>query len=170
MRKQFDLQYYLEHPDVKVVTRDGINVTIIDTEYQLEYKTCILAKVKVGDIQPYGDITAVKGGHVDKLIYYYTDGSFLQEGCGDSFSHFNLFLDLPDPKMRLVPLTYEDLLKRVRGGKTMWVKNSETCSYISYFDQCGNICFGDVSYSTEAMMKNAERFADDSPCWKEVEE
>lgn len=32
MKKQFDLQYYLEHPETKVVTRDGRSVRIICTD------------------------------------------------------------------------------------------------------------------------------------------
>lgn len=153
MRKQFDLKYYLEHPETKVVLRDGRNARILCTDLMSE------------DYPIAAEFIYSAGGEYE--IETYTRDGKVVKNSSNEYSQ-DLFFELPDSIKKRVPLTYEDLLERVRDGKTMWVKNSETCSYISYFDQCGNICFGDVSYSTEAMMKNVERFADDSPCWKEV--
>lgn len=104
MRKQFDLNYYLEHPDTKVVTREGNNVRIICTDAKKEY--FIVALVEITEID-------------EEVACYECDG----KGIGYVGDNFDLFFDLPEPEKKRVPLTHEDLLQRVKEGKTMWTIN-----------------------------------------------
>lgn len=87
----------------------------------------------------------------------------------------DLFFDLPDPEKKKVPLTYDDLLERVKAGKTMWlVRDQNTVYNIVDFDvESVYYIFGEVeevrNVSYEVLM-NGITFADGTPCWKEVEE
>lgn len=161
MKKQFDLQYYMDHPDVKVVTRLGQPVRIICTD------------AKSTDPDSYKIIGLVSyDGCEDEIIYRYkSDGSFLEGREHTS----DLFFDIPDPVKKRVPLTFEDMVERIKSGKIMWlVRDSNTIYNIVDFD-VENVyyVFGDVQQmphlSYEELM-NGLSFADGTTCWKEVEE
>lgn len=161
MKKQFDLQYYIDHPDVKVVTRLGQPVRIICTDAKSTkpdgYKVIALVSYS---------------GHEDEFINRYKcDGSYLE---GREHSS-DLFFDIPDPVKKRVPLTFEDMVERVKSGKIMWlVRDSNTIYNIVDFD-VENVyyVFGDVQQmphlSYEELM-NGMTFANGDPTWKEVEE
>lgn len=85
----------------------------------------------------------------------------------------DLFFDLPEPKK--VPLTYWDLIERVKSGKTMWIVGLlDIVYYIVDFDDeslyyiDGNerrMC--DVSYKD---IIDNYKFADGDTCYKEVKD
>lgn len=89
-----------------------------------------------------------------------------------SYSSF----DLPDTEKKKVPLTYGDLLERIKSGKTMWfVNDRDTVFNIIDFDyKFVYVINGDtrgvVDYTMEELMGRSYMFADGDLCWKEVEE
>lgn len=159
MKKQFDLQYYLEHPETKVVTRDGHNARIICTDF----------------IDPdYPVVALISRDNQTEFIECVTiSGELHVEDNDDS----DLFFDLPDPAKKKVALTYEDLLKRAEAGKTMWIipDTNKYAKFIIGFDykDC-HIVDGlyrlnryptIIKLHLEEMMEY--HFADGDPCWKE---
>lgn len=159
MKKQFDLQYYLEHPNVRVVTRDGRSARILCTD---------LKRSDFPIVASFPNTTE----DLDDLCTFTTTGKLLSTS---SFAHPNdLFFDLPDPVKRRVALTYEDLLERVKAGKTMWIitqdetfeivnfSEHKIITYLNFYEK--NIDLNDTT------VMETYRFADGDPCWKEVEE
>lgn len=161
MRKQFDLQYYLEHQDVKVVTRDNRNVRIICTDCK----------------DPTYPIIALIDSNVVEYI-----ANRMVNGCKFADCRENnedLFFDLPDPAKKKVPLNYDDLQERIKAGKTMWIVNETTdiskgyTRCISNFD-CNGVYyvfeFEIMFLSYQKLIEHQIHFADGTPCWKEEEE
>lgn len=156
MRKQFDLQYYLEHPDVKVVTRDGRTARIIFTELKRKF-----AKVEYPIVASF----FVAGN--ESIETYTSNGEWHQGHEND----YDLFFDLPYQEKKRVPLTSEDLLERIKAGKTMWIINElDTVYNIVDFDY-SNAYYanGDANellpISYEDLM--GITFVDGDHCWKE---
>lgn len=162
MKKQFDLEYYLAHPDVKVVTRDGRDVRICSTELRCKDYPILATFIDTN-------------GNEDEIETFTTYGKALI----DQYNEFNddLFFDLPGPVKKKVPLTKEDLMERVKANKTMWIScdtdmyakliigfNSNFISTVCGIGTNPNIA--KFNY-TESMCYN---FVDGDPCWKEVEE
>lgn len=160
MRKQFDLNYYLEHPETKVVTRKGHNVRIICTDAKVENP--VIALVTITEIE-----------EEEEVVCYYCDGSFREDIEDD----FDLFFELPDPENKKVPLTYEDMLQRVKDGKTMWVLFDDGSNFlILAFNKEGVAIADGENYYRETGLFEYEtleiakaHFADGTPCWKEVD-
>lgn len=155
MKKQFDLQYYLEHPETKVVTREGNNVRIICTDAMSE-----------GTNKVVGLVLFDKNNEC--ALHFTSDGRFMEYNKEE----FDLFFDLPDPNKKKVPLTYEDLLERVKAGKTMWVTDIDGVALlIVKFGDSGWFSTGiNLEYTISSLMEQQMYFADGTPCWKEVEE
>lgn len=158
MRKKFDLEYYLEHPDTKVVTRNGNSARILCTDLKDDDGFCVAAAVTYEDGQEW----------VDR---FHPNGN-LYHNCE---SDHDLFFDLPDPEKKRVPLTDEDLLERVKAGKTMWFVNDGDIAFnIVDFDLDSVYIINGgteeiVPYSYEEL-RIGMTFVDGEPCWKEVEE
>lgn len=159
MKKQFDLNYYLAHPETKVVTRGGNNVRILCTDR----KSPLCGK---------NIVALISNENSSESVYTYTSEG---KPSNTMLADYDLFFDFPSAKKK-VPLNYDDLVERVKAGKTMWlVTDGDTVFNIVDFDfvavcyihgKVENIRF--MSYSclfTDEMM-----FADGDPCWKEVEE
>ena len=153
MKKQFDLQYYLEHPDVKVVTRLGQPVRIICTDAKSTkpdgYKVIALVSYS---------------GHEDEFINRYKcDGSYLE---GREHSS-DLFFDIPDPVKKRVPLTFEDMVERLINDRGI------VFNIIDFdFDNVYYIYGGSkemIPDSYEEAMKGTT-FVNGDPTWKEVKE
>lgn len=160
MIKPFDLEYYLAHQKTKVVTRDGRDVRILCTD--LKRNDCPIVASCLNTTE-----------NLEDLFTCTTTGKLLPNS---SIAHPNdLFFDFPDPKKRLVPLTYEDLLERIKSGKTMWlVRDQNTIYNIVDFD-ANNVyyIFGDadaIHHLSYEVMMGGIIFADGDPCWKEVDE
>lgn len=157
MKKQFDLQYYLEHPETKVVTREGRSVRIICTDAMSENSNKVVGLIQLGGYE------GVWMFHPNGLVFE------------DSENPNDIFFDIPENKEKKVPLTYEDLLERVKAEKTMWlVRDQNTVYNIVDFDvESVYYIFGEVeevrTVAYEVLM-NGITFADGDPCWKEVEE
>lgn len=151
MKKQFDLQYYLEHPETKVVTREGRSVRIICTDAMSEDTNKVVGLIRFNDYE--------------SGLMFNPDGLVFN----NSEHSDDLFFDLPEPVKNRVPLTYEDLLERVKAGKTMWVtfNNISFEQIISFSDDSVVTPNRDSSYS---WLKQVGCFGDGDPCWKEVEE
>lgn len=157
MKKQFDLNYYLAHPETRVETRNGIAVRIVNTD----------AKSPEG----YHVVGLLTGKYDDyESAYRFTAaGEYSKSGK----SAFDLFFVLPDPVKKKVPLNYDDLVERVKAGKTMWlVTDGDTVFNIVDFDFVGiyyiqgkikKIVF--MSYG--CLLDDELMFADGDPCWKE---
>lgn len=158
MRKPFDLKYYLAHPNVKVVTRDGRSARILCTD--LNRRDCPVVASCPNTTED-----------LDDLFTCTTTGKLLPD---TSIVHPNdLFFDLPDPVMRRVPLTYEDLLERVKAGKTMWIDSKDELIQIVNFDEHKIIAYlnfyGKNINLKDTIVMQSYRFVDGDPCWKEVE-
>lgn len=161
MKKQFNLEYYLEHPETKVVTRDGHNARIICTDF-INPDYPVVALVSRDNQTEFVECVTIRG-----------------ELYVEDYDDLDLFFDIPDPEKKKVPLTYEDLLERVKAGKTMWVVNETTdiskrhTRYISNFD-CNGVYyvfeFEIMFLSYQKLIEYQIHFADGTPCWKEVEE
>lgn len=153
MRKQFDLKYYLEHPETKVVTRDGRGVRIICTDIKSNSSYIMLGLVLSDDGQ-------------EQVLSFRTNGMYygFRENIND------LFFDLPDPEKKRVPLTYEDLLERVANNKTMWIKGYSSNELITFFDNNGSVRFFSRWDTINNLMEEECHFADGDPCWKDGEE
>lgn len=109
MRKQFDLQYHIEHPETKVITRDGRDVKILCTD---------LRDPKYPIAATYINLSGI-GADIES---YTSEGKVIANA---SIEHSrDLFFDMPDQYVKKVPLTHEDLQERVKAGKTMWAVNS----------------------------------------------
>lgn len=163
MRKQFDLNYYLEHPDTKVVTRDERSVRIHCTDLKNE-RYPIVASF----IDSYSESEEVET--------YTRNGKCIFCKYTNSDKDTDLFFELPDPVKKKVPLTYEDLQERVKDGKTMWISGNSD-SYMKCIIGCNtySICMlSSIHCSSVANFKYQElmecSFIDGDPCWKEVEE
>lgn len=159
MKTKFNLNYYLEHPETKVVTRDGRDVTILDTCFVGLNGESIVAKTKSLDDK------------TDSIHIIYEDGNYFD----DEDSEFDLFFETPTPKETRIPLTYEDLLRRIKDRKTMWVSldnKMDTLLSICSFncdDQflfAGPICEYQGNY---VLMECEYYFIDGTPCWKEID-
>lgn len=158
MKKQFDLQYYLEHPETKVVMRDGRKARIICTDLKnVNYP--ISAAFEEDSGLEFVETFTSKG----KFTY-----TINEEHSKD------LFFDIPDQAKKRVPLTYEDLLDRVKSGKSMWIIRSGCAVHIIGFCASNIKCAINFEsekvrlYTYSDMMVWGE-FADGDPCWKEVE-
>lgn len=155
MRKQFDLQYYLDHPDVRVVTRDGRSVRILCTDTKSTQGFVITALLDYGDLEmplTYDPLGAHGTTHELDI---------------------DLFFDLPEPEKKKVPLTYEDLIQRIETGKTMWMQ-------LEYAPGCYRafniISFNHVGIKYEEglmryndLVNNRFTFINGDLCWKEIE-
>ena len=78
-----------------------------------------------------------------------------------------------EPKKKCVPLTYEDLLDRVKNGETMWIscEDFRFVKLIIFFD------YSTIRWASGCDVKEfvydelmGYNFIDGTPCWKEVEE
>lgn len=98
MKKQFNLEYYLTHPETKVVTRSRRSARIICTD------------AKSSEPDGYNIISLVSYDSCEIVNRHKYDGTCLEGHESSS----DLFFDLPDPDIKRVPLTYEDLLSRVK--------------------------------------------------------
>lgn len=157
MRKQFHLDYYLEHPDTKVVTREGRNARILCTDLQ-------------EGVYPIAAAVFNISGDVVKIDVYTSEGMVV---ANTSFEHSrDLFFDLPEHKKKRVPLTYVDLLERVKANKTMWVTDNDGVTLqIVEFGDSGWFATGSYNeHKNTLLMEQGMYFADGTPCWKEVEE
>lgn len=159
MRKPFDLEYYLKHPDVKLVTGNGRKARML----------CIDRKC-----YRYPILTLIENDGREECVTYTIEGHFFLNM--ESFED-DLFFDLPEHKKKKVPLTYEDLLERIKAGKTMWISpedNSFIKQIIGFNNKHISAVVG-ISRETyinrflyeELMIYN---FTDGDPCWKEVED
>lgn len=160
MKKQFDLNYYLAHPETKVVTRGGNNVRIICTDR----KSPLCGKNIVALI------SHEKGA---ESVYTYNSKG---KPTNTILADYDLFFDLPDPVKKKVSLNYEDLLERVKAGKTMWlVSDGDTVFNIVDFDfEAVYYIHGKeqeiTSIPYDYLFADGLTFVDGDPCWKEVEE
>lgn len=156
MKKQFDLKYYLAHPNTKVVTRGGDNVRIICTDRK----------------------SPLCGRTIVALIAnkYNSESVFTYDNKGNpntSLADFDLFFDLSDPVKKIVPLKPADLLERVKAGKTMWIcvgNDPVEMFQITSFDDEGGVSLDQFGRELEDLLIFNYHFADGDPCWKEVEE
>lgn len=159
MRKQFDLEYYLEHPETKVETREGRSVRILDTCFMGLEGEYIVVKIKSPD------------GKLDWTYILSKDGKYFD----DRDSELDLFFGAPGLKKNRVPLTHEDLLQRVQEGKTMWVSldnKMDTLLFISSFDRENLFLFAEpvCEYQGNHVLMECEYyFIDGTPCWKEID-
>lgn len=160
MKKQFDLNYYLEHPETKVVTRDGRSVRILCTDLEDANYPIAAACVNSGK----------NGAHVDSFT---PSGKVLFNSYTEN--NRDLFFDLPDSKIKRIPLTFEDMVERIKSGKTMWLINDRGIVFniIDFdFDNVYYIYGGSkeiIPDSYEEAMKGT-MFVNGDPTWKEVEE
>lgn len=154
MKKQFDLQYYLEHPETKVVTRDGRSVRIICTDAMSEDTNKVVGLIRFNDYE--------------SGLMFNPDGLVFN----NSEHSVDLFFDLPDPEKKKVPLTYVDLLERVKANKTMWVTNGDgvTLQIVNFGDSGWYDAGNEYECKMSLLMEQQMYFADGTPCWKEVEE
>lgn len=154
MKKQFDLQYYLEHPETKVVTREGRSVRIICTDAMSENHIKLVGLVQFSDYE-------------DSLMF--NPNGLVFENREDAF---DIFFDLPEPEKKRVPLSYVDLLERVKANKTMWVTDKDGVALlIVKFGDSGWYGTGiNLEHTISSLMEQQMYFADGTPCWKEVEE
>lgn len=162
MKKRFDLDYYLAHPETKVVTRSGLRVRIICT-----------------DAKPYVEkrrvvaLLCFEDGKRETSYRFHDNGMSLK-GVETSY---DLFFDIPDPAKKKVPLTYEDLRERVKAGKTMWLISASYAVFNIVDFDAENVYYiqGEfkeivpVSYNC-LFVDEGSTFVDGTPCWKEVEE
>lgn len=159
MKKQFDLNYYLEHPETKVVTRDGHNVRIISTDFR-DPGFPVVAFISRDDLTEFISCLTISGG-----MY------------AEKKDDLDLFFDLPDPVKKKVALTYEDLRERVKAGKTMWLISASYAVFNIVDFDAENVYYiqGEfkeivpVSYNC-LFVDEGSTFVDGTPCWKEVEE
>ena len=160
MKKQFDLNYYLAHPETKVVTRGGNKVRILCTDR----KSPLCGKNIVALIF-----------HEKGIESVYTFDNKGKPSNAIS-SDYDLFFDLPDPAKKKVALNYDDLVERVKAGKTMWlVTDGDTVFNIVDFDlEAVYYIHGKekeiTSYPYDYLLIDELIFVDGDPCWKEVEE
>lgn len=159
MKKQFNLEYYLEHPETKVETRDGHNVRIISTDFR-DPEFPVVAFISRDDLTEFVSCFTISGG-----LY------------AEEKDDLDLFFDLPDPAKKKVALTCEDLQERIKAGKTMWIvpdTNKYAKIIIGFNDKNCSIVDGINRYPVLMRMCLEEiqgyHFADGDPCWKEVEE
>ena len=159
MIKPFDLKYYKKHPDTKVVTRLGHKVRIVCTDIK-------------GAIKPVISAITITKNHEDSCMHYVNGRVF-----SDQEQPLDLFFDLPDPVKKKVPLTYEDMLQRVKEGKNMWVLFDDGSNFlILAFNKEGVAIADGENYYRETGLFEYEtleivkaHFADGDPCWKEVD-
>lgn len=164
MKKQFNLEYYLAHPETKVVTRDGRDVRILCTDLDDKNFPIAAAYINSGRNGTAVDSFAANGRVLLSSLY--------EHGR-------DLFFDIPDPEKKRVPLTFEDLLDRIKSGKTMWIScdtnvyakliigfNSNSISAVNGIDTCPDVA---RFHYIELLHYN---FVDGDPCWKwkEVDE
>lgn len=157
MKKQFDLKYYLEHPETKVVTRDGRDVRILCTDLS-------------GKDYPIAATCISLSGHGDDVDTFTNEGKTVANASSEHTR--DLFFDLPDPVKKKVPLTYEDLLERVKAGKTMWIIRPMCAVQVVGFHDANIKCAINfdsdrVRLYTYSDMMEWGKFADGDPCWKE---
>ena len=162
MKKQFDLNYYLAHPETRVVTRDGRDVRILCTDLR-------------GKDYPIAATCISLSGYGDDVDTFTNEGKVVANASSEHTR--DLFFDLPDPAKKKVPLTYEDLRERIKAGKTMWIvpdDNKYAKIILGFNDAYCSIVEGinhhpaGTSFCLEEIMEY--HFADGDPCWKEVEE
>ena len=156
MKKQFNLEYYLEHSGTKVETRDGHNVRIISTDFR-DPEFPVVAFITREDLTEF-------------VSCFTISGELHAEGKDD----LDLFFDLPDPAKKKVALTCEDLQERIKAGKTMWIvpdNNKYAKIILGFNDAYCSIVEGinqrpaGMRFRLEEMMEY--HFADGDPCWKE---
>lgn len=159
MKKRFNIEYYLAHPETKIVTRNGKSVRILCTDFG-------------HDIMPI--LAAIDYGRHKEVVYqFFPDGTLrpLDESQND------IFFEIPEPAKRKVPLTYEDLFDRVKAGKTMWITNRFSGGRFQYskhiigfgtkfvvIADCMNANPRVSRFAIEELM--IYTFVDGDPCWK----
>ena len=115
-----------------------------------------------------------------EFLTAYSDGKTIQCAIGDTGDWYDIeieqIFDYVYPQLRIkpetkrVPLTMQDLIDRIKEGKTMWIALTD-----------GGICQQITSFSWEYFTTNvgtynydqlAEKFTflDGTPCYKEVED
>lgn len=158
MKKQFDLNYYLEHPETKVVTRGGNNVRILCTDR----KSPLCGKNIVALVSYEKDVESV---------YTFTSKG---KPTNTILADYDLFFDLPDPAKKKVALTCEDLQERIKAGKTMWIvpDNNKYAKIILGFNDAYCSVVEGINHHPEGVRFRLEEimeyhFADGDPCWKE---
>lgn len=70
------------------------------------------------------------------------------------------------PETKRIALTQQDLIDRIKEGKTMWVVRDKTMSFITDFNK-NYVYFGEDVPNYDGIMSYT--FLDGSPCYKEVE-
>lgn len=160
MRKQFDLNYYLEHPETRVVTRDERSVRIHCTDLKNKRYPIVASFIDLYD-------------ESEEVETYTRNGKCIAGEYNTSDKDTDLFFELPEPEKKRVPLTYEDLLQRVKEGKTMWIGTRSEVKQIVEFDINGFTYASNEELNTKPYFVMTEydiHFVDGTPCWKEVEE
>lgn len=158
MRKPFDLNYYLEHPETKVVTRGGNNARILCTDFKCGCYTIVAAYINSKDNLEYANV--------------YTSNGFLIE---DKEYDCDLFFEVPDIIIKRIPLTHDDFVERISEGKTMWItidgENEVIWQIVGVDKDEGYVYVADQQspYSYKELMTMNYYFIDGTPCWKEVE-
>lgn len=157
MKKQFDLNYYLAHHETNVMTRDGHSVRIISTDFR-DTVFPVVAFITREDLTEF-------------VACFTINGELNAEEKGD----LDLFFDLPDPEKKKVPLTYEDLLERIKSGKTMWLVSDQNTVYNIVDFDAENVYYmfgeiGELRHLSYEVLMNSITFSDGNPCWKEVDE
>lgn len=162
MKKQFDLNYYLEHPETKLVTRDERGARILCTDLKNStYPIVAACDSKCNDME---------------IIVALTNEG---KTCTNSIQEnpTDLFFSLPDTIKKRIPLTCEDMVERAKSGKTMWV-SCDTNTYakliIGFNSDCISVVNGIRTNPRVTKFNYSElmgfNFIDGTPCWKEVEE
>lgn len=162
MKKTFDLNYYLEHPETKVVTRGGTsghakNARIISTDTKSINGYIITALIPTG---PQGSENAYS---------FDINGRYMG---GTTKSELDLFFDLPDPIKTRVPLTYEDLLERVKAGKTLFVDYTTedmAAQIVTFSANKVAVAIRGKIYELSYRWMLTYYFVDGDKCWKEVD-
>lgn len=166
MRKPFELAYFNEHPDVKVVTRDGRRVRIICTDVE---------HFENDKKYPIGALIHDEMVSREYFVTLDESGKFFLDS---SESEDDLFFELPELRKKKVPLTYEDLRDRARAGKTMWFWFGDDTllgrQIIGFNKTRYTVADGIGMHNAHPFVKSFPyeelmmyRFADGDPCWKE---
>lgn len=160
MKKQFDLKYYLEHPETKLVTRDERDARILCTDLKNSTYPIVAA-------------CDSKCNGMEIIVALTNEG----KTCTNSIQEnpTDLFFNLPDPVKKRVPLTYEDLMERIKAGKSMWVIRPKCAvlilGYHNTVIKCAiNFDNDEVRLYTYSDLMEWGEFADGDKTWKEVEE
>lgn len=156
MKKQFDLKYYLEHPETRVVTRDGRIARILCTDLRSNNYPIVAACLSFNRDE-------------DEVNTYTSEGKSVS-GSSLEYSR-DLLFDIPDPIIKREPLTYEDLLERVKDGKTLFVgytTEDMTAQIVTFSANKVTVVIRGNIYELSYNWLLTYYFADGNPCWKEA--